>query len=136
MLIVLSCIKQKKSLFCPGNMGVEMYIFFFSTGNFTVSQMVNMRVSKVITTYSNYCRTVLKEDEWKVSLFLRPEIKEHILIWPVIRVYLNDTYSVRLCANWQSCGCAAHKPTPPMSSSQPESGCSRPKGRDKQRERD
>lgn len=85
---------------------------------------------------SNLCRKMLKRDEWKVSLFLRRELNKHILTWPVIRVYLNGTYSVRLCATWQSCGCTAHKPPPPMSSSQAESGCSKPKGRDKQPERD
>lgn len=56
------------SLFCPVNMYVS------SRCNFTVRQMVSVRVSKH-KIRSNFCSTVLKGMlELNVSLFVRPEI--------------------------------------------------------------
>lgn len=61
------------SLFCPVNMYVS------SRCNFTVRQMVSVRVSKH-KIRSNFCSTVLKGMlELNVSLFVRPEINQHIL---------------------------------------------------------
>ncbi len=56
---------------------------------------------------------------------------EH-MTWSVTRVYLNGTYSVRLVKLAKP----RSQTTLPMWSSQAESGCSKPKGRDKQSERD
>lgn len=58
---------------CPVNMDVSPRC------NFTVRQMVSVRVSKH-QNLSHFCSTVLKGMlEQNVSLFLRPEINEHIL---------------------------------------------------------